>query len=616
MKNVFKSIIRTPVKTIVFILLIFFCTMFITVSLNLYIGTKESIKQVKSSFKTIGTIEQTKDSVVTKKYWMPITKEYITTSNNTYKDIVPLSVLDSLPYKTKPTQMPFFYSYNPEISKKTTDIGTAMSIVEFIPTKDFTASNSEVVKIDKWVYTGMTEEIRPEFVNMHDSREPNKNNTPTIFKKGNKYIAIIQNIGITSKINDYYDFYIDRNISTLDDPCVLTSTHTYLASGVAELTPNFYDTEHGKLFLQMGELLSLGTNFLPAIPTNDIDLLMPFHNNQTYIMDGKEFTQEDYDTGEKVCIIPDNIAEALDLSVGDTVDLNLFGVNYFASTISALGKKWFTPISELTKNKTIPPFFYKSTYTIIGTYFSDKSNPNTKTTGYEIGYNGIIIPYKSVSNIENAFVACTGPMQGHNTAFVIENGTNEDFMKAFNKLCKDKNIDNIDINIYDNGYTKIIAGLESISNTSVILLVVGVLSFLGVLILLVFMQVSKDQRSISISRSLGVSKFKCAIQMMTSVGIIVVAGILLGVTAGYFASFSVFSAMSSLDNSLLIDTMYSITQMNTNTNSQVTDFFVNNMYVPFIVFIAAVCICFIISSLFIHSTLLKEPIKLLTERKE
>ena len=57
-KNSLRQMLRTPVKTVSFLLLIALTALFLSVGANLMLFTRRSLETYEKSFKTIGTVQQ------------------------------------------------------------------------------------------------------------------------------------------------------------------------------------------------------------------------------------------------------------------------------------------------------------------------------------------------------------------------------------------------------------------------------------------------------------------------------------------------------------------------------------------------------------------------------
>lgn len=78
-----------------------------------------------------------------------------------------------------------------------------------------------------------------------------------------------------------------------------------------------------KEYLLIANTLQVKHDALTIIPTNDIKAVYGFHNKQLYIEEGRIFDEVEYTTGANVCIVNGMIAEAMNLSIGDFIDISI-----------------------------------------------------------------------------------------------------------------------------------------------------------------------------------------------------------------------------------------------------------------------------------------------------
>ncbi|HPG92428.1 MAG TPA: hypothetical protein PK675_03360, partial [Clostridia bacterium] len=70
--------------------------------------------------------------------------------------------------------------------------------------------------------------------------------------------------------------------------------------------------------------------------TNDIEALFPFQQNILYLTSGRYFTEDEYASGAKVCVMPQYLAQNLNLELGDTFEINFA----YESEASQSGSYW------------------------------------------------------------------------------------------------------------------------------------------------------------------------------------------------------------------------------------------------------------------------------------
>ena len=260
------------------------------------------------------------------------------------------------------------------------------------------------------------------------------------------------------------------------------------------------------------------------LPTNSLELLPTFHSRQAYIAQGRAITEEEFENGEKVCLIPAqlnqrNASQHPDkypaASVGSRVTLSiqysLYG--YSVDKESRENKRSYSfqrRYSPLAADGEHYAVFGGDEYLIVGTY--DLYNRGKFFAGSsELSRNTIIIPAKSVSG-EAQNIAHFGPMLDTTKSFQIPNGTIEEFDMALRETVP--KAAELIITYDDNGYTQVREGLENTRITALLLCAAGGFLAIGVIILTLYFFVVKEQKRTAIERSLGMSKRQCQVSLL------------------------------------------------------------------------------------------------------
>ena len=68
-----------------------------------------------------------------------------------------------------------------------------------------------------------------------------------------------------------------------------------------------------------------------VLGTECLDSMYQFNQKQARIVAGREFTDEEYESGSRVCVISEALAGNSGLSLGDTITMSQFGYDPFLS---------------------------------------------------------------------------------------------------------------------------------------------------------------------------------------------------------------------------------------------------------------------------------------------
>lgn len=152
-RNSIKQMLRTPVKSISFLLLLITACAFMTTGINLWVENQRSQKKFEKEFMTIGTVEQTASSVSQELLWNAESKKYEIYQSPEYTGIHSLSVLDfnGSDYIRQPEKRSYYGSYGSDYVLREQDFSSEMMpmVVEFSPLEDCVPSESVRIRIKK-----------------------------------------------------------------------------------------------------------------------------------------------------------------------------------------------------------------------------------------------------------------------------------------------------------------------------------------------------------------------------------------------------------------------------------------------------------------------------------
>ena len=92
-RNSIRQMLRTPVITVAFLLVIMSSGMLLTMGANLWLKSRQNLKAYEENFLTIGTVEQKPDSMRMEKVWNAERKYYEIEQSPQYSVIYPVSIL-------------------------------------------------------------------------------------------------------------------------------------------------------------------------------------------------------------------------------------------------------------------------------------------------------------------------------------------------------------------------------------------------------------------------------------------------------------------------------------------------------------------------------------------
>ncbi len=134
----------------------------------------------------------------------------------------------------------------------------------------------------------------------------------------------------------------------------------------------------------------------PVLGTENLETMQCFLTNAATVTQGRTFTQEEYDTGAKVLMLSEELAQTGNIQVGDTITLNQFLCD--TGEWSNRSLSWCgTPLEKLNE----PDVGYRplengmeeeESFTVVGLYRLERS---WEDTAYSITPNTIFMPQKA-----------------------------------------------------------------------------------------------------------------------------------------------------------------------------------------------------------------------------
>ena len=301
----------------------------------------------------------------------------------------------------------------------------------------------------------------------------------------------------------------------------------------------------------------INTHAFPVFAVEKLDYIADFNRGLTRITQGREFTQEEMESGAKVCVISETLAQINGLTVGDTIspqfydfDINTpYGI--FVSDNSA----------GLNTSSLANPYHFNETtgfagevekYTIVGIYRQNQIWQNIEENVYAFTPNTIFVPKESVD----------APLDyselGLFNVLVLKNGT----YTEFDKILLDKEFETMSLPkggeeemfIYcDQGYMAMSENVMDFAELAQQVLIVGIVVYGIVLVLFLLLYPGRQGKNLRTMANFGTPrKDKIAHVLVSSLGILLpgtilgslLAMILWGVVVGRLLTVS--GAMFSL----------------------------------------------------------------------
>ncbi|MCI9440493.1 MAG: hypothetical protein HFH15_04530 [Ruminococcus sp.] len=494
-----------------------FGTMLFTVGLNLWLEISEKIKMADETFVTIGTVRQKEQSTMMEGQWDAGLKDYIYQETETYGDLLDPEILESLDieYISGPQQRPYFGAVSQDIltgGELTEESMTGISLVEIRALEDCVPTEPVSVEVLRvlWGDASLSEK-RIDFC-AHRTEHPDS------LEMGKTYITFIGMNPINAEKHDGFTGLFEY----MPLPVYENQTRLWY-----EVTEDFYETEEGKRWKNIaGRLKLCHEKMVPVTPVCDLQLLRPFHDGDAVLVEGREIAEHEYESGAKVCLIPQEFAKLNGIQVGDRFQLEFYFADYKNPLCQAALTGGGLSAEALDADGNALDAFLVSEYKIIGIY----SYPVTVTNSpYALGRNQIFVPENSISENYEDHVSERGPMQAYNTSFRIKNGSAGIFLEEIAKLPESSLLE---IEFDDGGYESFASKMRNTRIVAGVLFVVGFALLLATIAFLMYFMILKQKRRTAVERALGMTKRQCILSLLGGIVVLTLVCSIVGATVG------------------------------------------------------------------------------------
>lgn len=322
--------------------------------------------------------------------------------------------------------------------------------------------------------------------------------------------------------------------------------------GMLPDTPDFWDTEAGQQYADFQKDLDIAFGSTTAAAVDDLSLVPAFYNGKVYVAQGRTFSQEDYDTGAKVCLISGYYAEKMKLAVGDRLDMSFYEADFPMTGNTADSNDRRT---ELWKPATLSdgtetyrltdPFFDNSSYEIVGIYDGQVYEPNLNRVEFSLTKgmhcDTILVPSASLANRPET----TRDDAWHTAILVDSKRVNEflDYVQTSTLLDETDDGVKMDLTVYDQGLSNMTRVLEQLTRVSRLTMGLALGSAGLAVVMLSVLTLQKNKRQIAALRSLGVREKQIPQAVLAGVLVVCLVGAILGAAAGGIVSQKVGSAV-------------------------------------------------------------------------
>lgn len=306
---------------------------------------------------------------------------------------------------------------------------------------------------------------------------------------------------------------------TIEDPLVRP-----VAAKLEGTLEKFLADPENALWAKYVESWETAQHSLPIIGTENLESMYSFLNQDAFLVEGRTFTQEEYDSGAKVCVLSETLAAQSGVQVGDTISISQFYVN--EKWNDSLGGAEYSPNLDGRENNPTIGEFDPSTefitedeeFTVIGLY---RKTDGWEENSYSFTVNTVFIPkkaqipggYGDVSTLERIPMEELYPESGE-TGFVNMYDDRGNFGIYLSVLLKKGYMEDFELALsgtelagkfiaYDQGYEAMIGSVKSVGESSRKLLYMASAGWALLLTLYVLLYQGGQRKNLGTMRSLG-----------------------------------------------------------------------------------------------------------------
>lgn len=264
-----------------------------------------------------------------------------------------------------------------------------------------------------------------------------------------------------------------------------------------------------------------------VVATNDVTSVPTFHLGNTALCEGRLITEEEYESGAKVCLISKEVAQNQQWKIGDKLNMKLFESDYIPNAPFVPDE----PIYDAEKT----PFVDEGEYEIVGIYESYPSAGNTELAPdtLELSPFTIFVPTNSIAKPREQKDVM---VHGSTFSVKIKNGSVEDFvqdMEANGVTTGGKGEYTPKFTFYDQGYSAVKSSLLSMNNTAKLLLLLSSILLLIICVLVAYFFWQNQRQTVGIFRLLGGTKKQAVSAVLLCAMVLTILGSAAGGISGY-----------------------------------------------------------------------------------
>ena len=282
----------------------------------------------------------------------------------------------------------------------------------------------------------------------------------------------------------------------------------------------FLASEEGALWQEKLDEMQINNHGFPVLCVEKLGYQAVFAREQARIVEGRDFTEEELQSGAKVCIISQSVAMKSGVQVGDTIEMQTYAYDpTLTDQIDEMGCSYCFPNAAMYSKKL--GFTSESeTYTIVGIYRQEDAWRNMYDT-YGFTPNTIFVPKASVTAEMLIYE------KGIYSSLVVQPGK----IDEIRAVAAEYGVPDLFI-CYDQGYSEIVAALDSYEEVSQKALYIGLAAYGVIMLLFLLLFPLQERRALMLMSTMGASAWRKNSHTFFGTFWILVPGAVLGGYAG------------------------------------------------------------------------------------
>jgi ABC-type lipoprotein release transport system permease subunit len=316
------------------------------------------------------------------------------------------------------------------------------------------------------------------------------------------------------------NYVMGKRTATFVDPATLIPSHEEDLQVLTEITditdqPDYLDTTDGLLWKTLIESMSIVDRSFSVTASSYLPAAAPFHLNQTRLTEGT-FETEDTNT----CYISDRVAALLNLQVGDTWPLSF----HYSADGDPTSSYWVEEGFNTTKDVRIAGIFQEFTGLAFQVYMPLGDWVDKTPDDYE--FLRILVDNETV----NAYIA--------------------DIKQSLPE--------NIEIQVKDQGYAAAVRPILTLREQAIALTAISAIAGIAAAILFSYLFISRQRQTARVMMMLGTGRNRTAAYLLFGILLIAIFSALFGTLVASFTETRITQAVwQSLQKEDVLDIRYS-----------------------------------------------------------